>query len=174
MFDLDQYVQPVLTFVRDHQQWAAPIVFALAFGESLAAVSLLIPATVLMLGIGALIEASNLAFFPIWLAASIGAILGDTVSYYIGYYFKDSAKHMWPLSRYPEMVRRGEQFFEKWGVWSVAIGRFFGPARAVVPLIAGIVVMRQIPFQVANIGSAFVWAFVMLAPGAAALKMFGF
>jgi len=31
-------------FVRDHQAWAAPIVLVLAFGESLAFISLLIPA----------------------------------------------------------------------------------------------------------------------------------
>ncbi|OYY82354.1 MAG: DedA family protein, partial [Rhizobiales bacterium 35-66-30] len=48
-----------------------------------------------------------------------------------------------------------------------------GPARAVVPLIAGILAMPQIPFQVANVLSALVWAFVMLAPGAAVLKALG-
>jgi hypothetical protein len=39
-----QYIQPVVDFVREHQAWAAPIVFALAFMESLAFISLLVPA----------------------------------------------------------------------------------------------------------------------------------
>ncbi|GGF60596.1 cytochrome o ubiquinol oxidase [Azorhizobium oxalatiphilum] len=171
MFDFNSIVSPVLAFVEQHQQWAAPIVFALAFGESLAVLSIFIPATVLLLGIGALIEASGLSFWPIWMAASLGAILGDTVSYIIGYYFKDGVKRMWPLSRHPEMVAQAESFFARYGVWGVAVGRFFGPARAVVPLLAGILAMRQIPFQIANIGSAFAWSFAMLAPGAAALKL---
>src|SRR5664280_1213701 len=42
--DLDTYVPPVIAFVRDNAAWAPPIMFALAFGESLAFISLLIPA----------------------------------------------------------------------------------------------------------------------------------
>ena len=40
----EEYVQPIVDFVRTHQAWAAPVVFALAFVESLAFVSLLVPA----------------------------------------------------------------------------------------------------------------------------------
>ncbi|TDT99527.1 membrane protein DedA with SNARE-associated domain [Azorhizobium sp. AG788] len=174
MIDFSSFVADTLALVEQHKQWAVPIVFALAFGESLAVLSIFIPATVLLLGIGALIEASNLAFWPIWVAAATGAMLGDSVSYALGYYFKDGAKTVWPLSRRPEMVAQGEAFFARFGVWSIAVGRFFGPARAVVPLIAGILAMRQIPFQVANVASALLWAFVMLAPGGAALKLIGY
>ncbi len=51
---------------------------------------------------------------------------------------------------------------EKWGVPGIFIGRFFGPLRASVPLIAGIVEMPYWKFQFANFTSAFVWAFVLL------------
>ncbi|MGB8187240.1 MAG: DedA family protein, partial [Pseudolabrys sp.] len=42
--DLQAIVQQTVDFVRNNQVWAAPVVFALAFGESLAFISLLIPA----------------------------------------------------------------------------------------------------------------------------------
>ncbi len=173
MFDFGSLVSDTLAFVQQHQQWTVPLVFALAFGESLAVISLFIPATVLLLGVGALIEASGFSFWPVWFAAAAGAVIGDTASYAFGYHFKDGARNVWPLSRRPDLVIVGEAFFARFGVWSVAIGRFFGPARAIVPLIAGVVAMRQIPFQLANVGSAALWAFVMLAPGGAAMKMFG-
>ena len=48
----------------------------------------------------------------------------------------------------------------------MAVGRFFGPARAVVPLVAGMFGVARLPFQIANLASAVVWAFVLLAPGA--------
>ena len=51
----EEYVQPIVDFVRVHQMWAAPIVFVLAFGESLAFISLLIPAWGALVLIGALI-----------------------------------------------------------------------------------------------------------------------
>lgn len=173
MFDTHTLIAATTSFVEAHHTLAPVVVFALAFGESLALVSFLVPATVLLLAIGALIEASGLPFFPIWLAAASGAALGDALSYWFGFYYKDRAKTFWPLSRRPDLVVRAEDFFTRFGVWGVAIGRFFGPVRAVVPLVAGIMAMRQMPFQVANIASAAVWAFAMLAPGALALKLMG-
>ena len=49
----------MVDFVREHQAWAAPIVFALAFGESLAFISLLVPAWGALVLIGALIGAGE-------------------------------------------------------------------------------------------------------------------
>lgn len=173
MFDTHALIETVTTFAREHQALTPAVVFALAFGESLALISLFVPATVILIAIGALIGASGLEFWPIWGAAALGAALGDALSYWFGFYYKERAKTFWPLSRRPDLVARAEDFFTRFGIWGVAVGRFFGPVRAVVPLIAGILAMRQVPFQVANITSAAVWAFVLLAPGAAALKMFG-
>jgi membrane protein DedA with SNARE-associated domain len=165
MMDLDALTVVLLDFVRAHRRWAPFIVGALAFAESLAFLSFLVPSTVLLLGIGALIGASGLDFWPIWLGAAVGAILGDWVSYAIGYRFKHAALRIWPLSRHPGLADRGERFFSRWGAWGVFLGRFIGPLRAVVPLTAGIFAMPMLLVQTANIASAFVWAFVMLAPG---------
>ncbi|MBO1909775.1 DedA family protein [Microvirga sp. 3-52] len=164
--DLDTLTTMLLDFVRAHQGWAPFIVGLLAFAESLAVVSLLVPSTVLLLGIGALIGASGLEFWPIWLSAAVGAILGDWLSYAIGFRYKHAAFRVWPLSSCQNLSDRGEQFFARWGAWGVYLGRFIGPMRAVVPLTAGIFAMPMLLFQTATIASAFVWAFIMLAPGA--------
>ena len=75
------------------------------------------------------------------------------------------------------MIPRGERFVKLWGVPGIFIGRFFGPLRAVVPLVAGIFEMPFWEFQIANVTSAFVWAAVLLTIGdviSVALKyMFG-
>jgi hypothetical protein len=36
--------------------------------------------------------------------------------------------------------------------------------RAVIPVVAGMYAMRQLPFQIANVSSAFLWAAGVLAP----------
>jgi membrane protein DedA with SNARE-associated domain len=54
---------------------------------------------------------------------------------------------------------------KKWGVLGIFIGRFFGPLRASVPLVAGIFEMPFWRFQIANFSSAFVWAAVLLTLG---------
>jgi membrane protein DedA with SNARE-associated domain len=166
----EQYAHDLIAFVRDHAVWAAPIAFALAFGESLAFISLLIPATVALVGIGALIGASGIDFVPVWICAALGASLGDWLSYWFGATFKDAVATMWPLSRYPDLIPRGHRFIERYGLYAVFIGRFFGPLRASIPLAAGILTMPFWPFQIANFTSAFLWAAVLLAPGTFGMK----
>lgn len=166
MNDFTAWTSQALAFIETHQAWAAPIVFLLAFGESLAFVSLLLPATVLLVGIGAIVGAGNISFPSIWFAAVLGAGLGDWISYWLGYHYADQIARMWPLSKYPDLMPRAHAAFEKWGALAVFFGRFFGPLRAGVPLAAGAARMDQTPFQIANWLSAPVWATGLLAPGA--------
>jgi membrane protein DedA with SNARE-associated domain len=163
--EFQAYVDQVIAFVRDNASWAPPIVFALAFGESLAFISLLIPAWGALVAIGALIGPSGVHFLPVWIAGALGAAFGDWLSYWIGLKLERSVAHLWPLSRHPELIPRGEAFMKKWGVLGIFIGRFFGPLRASVPLIAGIFEMPFWRFQLANFSSAFVWAAVLLTIG---------
>jgi membrane protein DedA with SNARE-associated domain len=157
--NFDLYAQSVIAFVRDNAAWAPPIVFALAF------ISLLIPAWGALVAIGALIGPSGINFWPVWIAAALGAAFGDWLSYWIGLKLEYSVAHIWPLSRHPELLPRWEAFMKKWGIPCIFIGRFFGPLRAVVPLIAGIFEMPFWRFQIANFSSAFVWAAVLLTLG---------
>jgi membrane protein DedA with SNARE-associated domain len=158
--------------VRVHEAWAAPVVFALAFGESLAFISLLIPAWAALVGIGVLIGAGNLNFWPIWIAGSLGAAFGDWLSYWIGVKLGPAVAQVWPLSDHPTLLPRGEAFVKRWGALAIFIGRFFGPLRASVPLVAGIFRMPFWSFQIANFTSAFVWAAVLLTLGDVVAKIF--
>ena len=172
--DLEAITKAVLDFVREHESWAPIVVAALAFGESIALLSLVVPATVLLVGVGALIETGGLDFWPLWAGAALGAILGDWASFEFGRYFQDSAKRMWPLNRQARVVATGEYYTRRYGAGGVFVGRFFGPVRAVVPLIAGIFRMPRPVFLSVTAASAVVWAFLLLAAGDAAGDAAGF
>ena len=159
-------------FVRDHAVWAGPIMFVLAFAESLAFISLLVPAWGALVAIGALVGAGTLSFWPVWIGGALGAACGDWLSYWIGLKLEYSVAHMWPLSRHPDLIPRGEAFVKKWGALGIVIGRFFGPLRAAVPLVAGIFEMPFWRFQIANFSSAFLWAAVLIALGGGVGKVF--
>ncbi|MGZ3411213.1 MAG: DedA family protein [Xanthobacteraceae bacterium] len=161
----EQFTQSAVDFVRANQGWAPIIVAGLAFGESLAFISLLLPATVVLVGVGALIGATGIQFWPIMISATLGAAFGDWVSYWLGLKFEHTIAKLWPLSRYPDLMPRGHAFVERWGFYAVFVGRFFGPLRASVPLAAGILEMPWWPFQIANFTSAFLWAFMLLTLG---------
>ena len=162
---LHDIVQQTIDFVRLHAQWAPPIVFVLAFAESLAFISLLVPAWGALVAMGALIKSGGLEFWPVWVAGALGAACGDWLSYWVGLKLERGVANIWPLSRHPDLIPRGEAFVKKWGVLGIFIGRFFGPLRASVPLVAGIFEMPYWRFQFANFFSAFVWAAVLLTIG---------
>ncbi|HWM80897.1 MAG TPA: DedA family protein [Pseudolabrys sp.] len=162
---MEAYAHHLIQFVAENRVWAAPIVFLLAFAESLAFVSLLVPAWAALVGIGALISSSGISLWPVLVAGAIGAALGDWLSFWVGRKLGPSVAHVWPLSRHPELLPRGEVFVRKWGALGIFIGRFSGPLRASVPLIAGIFEMPFWRFQFANFTSAFVWAAVLLTLG---------
>ncbi|MEA2978527.1 MAG: hypothetical protein QOF91_310 [Alphaproteobacteria bacterium] len=162
---MEEYTQPIIEYVRLHQTWAPLIVFSLCFAESLAFISLLVPAWAALVGIGAIISASGLDFWPIWIAGSLGAAAGDWLSYWVGLKLENRVYHMWPLSQHPNMIPAAETFIRKWGPYAIFIGRFSGPLRASVPLVAGVFAMPYWRFQLANFTSAFVWSAALLTLG---------
>jgi len=158
-------MQQALDLVRDNRAWATPIVFAISLGESLAFVSFLVPATVILIGVGALINAGTLQFLPIWAAATVGGCLGYWISFVVGQRLGPEALRRWPVNRHPHTVARAEAFFHRHGALSVFAGHFFSPVRGVIPLVAGILGMRTLPFQIANVTSAALWAYLVLLSG---------
>jgi len=162
---VNDIAQSIIVFVQEHQHWGLIVVFALAFFESFALISLFVPATAILFGVGGLIGAAQLDFWPIWSAATAGAIVSDWLAYELTLHFKERITSLPPFSAHPELLGRGIVFFRRWGLLAVFVGRFFGPLRAIVPVVAGLYTMPRIRFQIANLGSAFVWAAGILSPG---------
>jgi membrane protein DedA with SNARE-associated domain len=163
--DMLQSIQPLLDWISAHPQWAGLVVFLVAASESLVVVGILVPGVVLMTGVGALIGLGTLDFWSCMFWATMGAIVGDGVSYWLGVHFHRQIQSLWPMSRYPELVPKGEAFFKKHGGKSVFFGRFIGPIRAIIPTIAGIMEMPPARFYLVNVLSAILWAPVVLVPG---------
>jgi undecaprenyl-diphosphatase len=63
------------------------------------------------------------------------------------------------------MLRNGEAFFYRHGGKSVLFGRFVGPVRPVIPVVAGMLDMGPAHFAVVNVLSAIVWGLVYILPG---------
>src|SRR5215475_2482321 len=82
-------VQNTISFIQQHEVLGSAVVFLLAFCESFAFLSLLVPATGILLGIGGLMGAVGIAFWPIWTAAVLGAIAGDWLAYELAFRFRD-------------------------------------------------------------------------------------
>jgi membrane protein DedA with SNARE-associated domain len=154
-------VDQVTAFLAANQTIAPLVALLLAFAETTAILSLLIPSTVLLMGVGVAVSAGIIPFFPIWLGASIGAILGSSLSYLVGLWFGPRMLLLPPLRDYPDQVARARALFAKWGYLAIPIGHFVGPLRPIVFLLAGLTGMRLVPFMIVNAISAAAWALIV-------------
>ena len=159
------YIQPLTLWLSYHPHWALLITFLISFSESLAIIGSIIPGSVTMTAIGILAGSGVMRIDFTLLAATLGAIAGDTGSYTLGYIFSDRLINIWPFNRYPTWLAYGKLYFEKHGSTSVLIGRFVGPMRSIIPVIAGMMQMNQWHFLLANILSGIAWAMLYVLPG---------
>lgn len=164
---MSDYISPILQWINAHPHLAGLATFLISAAESIAIIGTLVPGTVMMTAIGTLAGAGVMPLWSTVFWAILGAIFGDGISYWIGYYFKDRLREMWPFRNYPTILESGIKFFHKHGGKSVFIGRFVGPVRALVPLVAGMLHMKPWRFMLANITSAIGWAPAYMLPGIA-------
>ena len=159
------FTESIVVFLRDNQYLADPLVFLLGFAEGIPVVSLLVPSSALFVAIGSMQGAFGGSFILLWLSATVGAILGDLVTYGIGRYFKDNAQRVWPLSRRPELLIKGRSIIDRWGVLAILGGKFLGFMRPFLPITAGVMEMNFVIFCIASVLSSLAWSGVFLAPG---------
>jgi membrane protein DedA with SNARE-associated domain/membrane-associated phospholipid phosphatase len=161
----DNFAHGLAETFHAHPHWALTIAFSVAFVESIAVIGTIVPGSVTMTAIGVLVGTGVMPASLTFVVSILGALTGDILSYSFGKIHHHRLKKMWPFAKHPQWISTGEHFFEKHGGKSIIIGRFFGPVRSFVPLIAGFLQMHPLYFILAAIPSATLWAIVYLTPG---------
>jgi membrane protein DedA with SNARE-associated domain len=162
---MTDYIDIINQWVIVNQHHAWWVIFLIAFVESMVILGIIVPGLPLMLMLGSFIATGILSATEVVFWCIVGAVVGDGLSFWIGQRYKYHVLELWPLSKHPEWITQGETFFEKWGGVSILMGRFFGPLRATVPVLAGILGMNRARFTAWNMLSAIIWAPAYLAPG---------
>lgn len=159
------YIQPLTLWLQVHPHLALLMTFLISFTESLAIIGSIIPGSVTMTAIGILAGSGIMRIDLTFIAAALGAVAGDTGSYALGYRFSDRLISIWPFNRYPSWLNYGKDFFARHGATSVLVGRFVGPMRSIIPVIAGMMHMNRWHFLFANVLSAIGWSILYVLPG---------
>jgi membrane protein DedA with SNARE-associated domain len=141
-----------------------PIVFVAALSESTPILGTFTPGTLFLLffGYAASVHSVNVAL--VVLVATLGAIMGDILGYMLGRYAGDWLVRNKKILKQVH-IEQGRGFFSRNGGKSILIGRFIGPIRPIVPLIAGSIGMSFRKFLFWNILGAFLWAAVYVTLG---------
>jgi membrane-associated phospholipid phosphatase len=100
-----------------------------------------------------------------FIAAAAGALLGDIVSFFIGYHYYRRIRSVWPFSRFPKVLEKSEVFFQRKGSMAIFISRFVGIMRPIMPFIAGTLRFNPWKFLWVETLSAALWAPVYMLPG---------
>ncbi len=163
--DISAWLEAILTAISSNFWLSLLFIFLVCIGEAVFILGLLVPSLPILLLTGGLIAQGALPFWPIFLAAAIGAIVGDAISYAVGYALKDRIKTVWPFNKNVALIEQGERFFAQHGGKAIFIGRFITGVKAVIPGVAGMMSMSYRHFSVINVISAFVWAAAHILPG---------
>jgi len=162
---MDDLLQTLLGWITQFPHAFNAAVFFIALMESLVVLGLLIPGAALLFGAGALISTGALSLYSILLWTTLGAALGDIISFLLGRHFHQRLRVVWPFRRYPVLVNRGVDFFVGHGGKGVFMARFIGPLRPVVPAIAGMMNMPTARFLLIDSIACVLWAPVYILPG---------
>jgi membrane protein DedA with SNARE-associated domain len=101
----------------------------------------------------------------VMVAAFLGAVVGDGVSFWLGYQYRREILRGWPLNRFPRLIAHSARLRQEMWHRERFLARFTAVVRAFVPLLAGIFRMSSGHFYFANVLSALVWAPLHVFPG---------
>lgn len=129
----------------------------MALLESVPVVGTFMPGTFILLLFGVFAAKGYGSLWIMIVLSVIGATVGDIVGYILGRFgrkFFNEHNRLLKISH----IHTGEAFFAKHGGKSVLFGRFIGPIRPIISLVAGATHMSPGKFLQLNILGAVVWA----------------
>ncbi len=158
------WINTVVDLVALHPGAALAIVFFAAVIEAVAVLGILVPGTPILMAVAGAAAMAGQPMLPFLALSVVGAVMGDSLSFWVGKRFSVRLHGVWPFSHRPALMANATGFFNRYGIHSVALCRFVPVLRSTVPLVAGMAGMRQSRFITANVASALVWAPVHIYP----------
>lgn len=151
--------QNLVSIVQQYGIFTYLILFIIIFLETGFVIFPFLPGDSLLF-VGGAAAASGILDLPIFILVIIlGAVIGDTVNYWIGNYL---GVHIF-LERFPSLVKkeyidRTYGFYEKYGGATIFVARFVPLVRTFAPFLAGVGSMQYRRFLFYNVLGAACWA----------------
>ncbi len=159
-----KYIEGVLPYIEDMGPLIYVFVFAAALLEAIPVLGVVTPGTALLIFFGFVASTTSVHLSLLIVFAFLGAVSGDLLGYFLGKYGANFlSKHQKLLT--DSHFEAGRKFFENHGGKSIFIGRFFGPLRAILSVVAGMAKMSFAKFNFYNIIGAIVWVHLYVLLG---------
>jgi membrane-associated protein len=144
--------------------------FLVIFAETGLVVFPLLPGDSLLFLAGTVVAASGINVHLLVLTLFLAAVLGDSVNYGIGRYlgpkvFNRPKDSLLGRCLKPKYLERTRLFYEKYGSFTIVVGRFVPIVRTFAPFLAGIGAMPYRTFLSYNVLGAAVWVSLLVYAG---------
>jgi membrane-associated protein len=150
--------QTVAELAAQYGPWLYAILFAVIFAETGLVVCPFLPGDSILFIAGTVVAVAALNVHVLVAVLIVAAIAGDSVNYAVGRYIGPKAFDR-PDSRWfrQEYLRRTQAFYDKYGGFTIVIGRFIPIIRTFAPFLAGVAGMPYRRFIVYNIAGGCLW-----------------
>jgi len=163
-------------FIKGHPELSCLFLFLWAFLETGLLLGLILPAEKVLFVGSVLVSKGVIPPISFLLCASLGTVLGYTVSYLVGYFIGEE-----PLKNYLSFLKVSHENFQKAGILiktrgeiTIVFGRFIPVVRATLPLVVGAFKPPFWKFTLYNIIGAFLWILSYLLLGNLIGEFFSF
>jgi len=158
--------QNMVSIVQEYGMWTYFILFCIIFFETGFVIMPFLPGDSLLFVAGAAAASGFMDLQWLFIAIILGAVIGDTVNYWIGNYLGLRVF----LERFPTLVKkeyidRTYTFYEKYGGATIFVARFVPVVRTFAPFLAGIGTMHYPRFLFYNVLGGVFWAVVVIMAG---------
>lgn len=158
--------QNMISVVQEYGMWTYFILFCIIFFETGLVIMPFLPGDSLLFVAGAAAASGFMDLHWLFIAIILGAVLGDTVNYWIGNYI---GLHVF-LERFPTLVKkeyidRTYTFYEKYGGATIFVARFVPLVRTFAPFLAGVGTMNYPRFLFYNVLGGITWAVLLVMAG---------
>lgn len=150
-------------------EWGYFVVFFLVLIESIPLLGYFMPGAILILFAGVLVKGGVLSLFPVIIAATLGALVGDILMYLVGrHYGYDFLRRHGKLFFLPEArLEKARALILNHRTKAIILNRFWGFTRPIGPFIAGAAHVPFAFYSVLSVLSALAWVTILVFAGIA-------
>ncbi|MCX6155813.1 MAG: DedA family protein [Candidatus Kapabacteria bacterium] len=152
-----QYIQSVPWY------WVLVFSFIVTFTENIFPPA---PCDSILVFMGTLVGIGVVGYIPILITSTLGSWLGFVLMFWLGKEFGlkiiDSGKFKF-ITR--ESLKKPEQWFQKYGMYVIAVNRFMSGTRAVISFFAGLMELSTWKTSALSALSALLWNIILLSLG---------
>lgn len=156
---LDQHLNEI---IQNYGAWTYAILFLIIFMETGFVVTPFLPGDSLLFAAGTFAALGSLNVWLLWGLLFMGAVLGDTVNYWIGNKVGPRAFDQDIRFLKREYLEKTQAFYEKHGGKTIVLARFVPIVRTFAPFVAGVGTMKYGRFLIFNLAGAFLWTGIFI------------